>query len=767
MLVNELKKAVSYEVYKKYLTEIKEKGHVECPFPEHDDQNPSFRISEKNGEYFWICSCGRGDCADFLQRINGYSFLEAKKELESIANVMPKDNYQKKTVQKKKEYDAKFLYSKSSLNNDDLDLIKKYFIGQRKIVGFSDDLIKRAKLKVNRYRDRISIVYPVVNIQKEIVQIGTIEVDRQGRKIGKKTLGIAEGDRCFYIEGKSGRAWICEGIEDAFTLMINKKESLSDSFIVTNSANNFNKLSNFLIHYKNKYLILDNDKNNTSIELSEVLCEHGVIRKINRHGEAKDANEALCKGILDKWLKELVTVEYKQVVKIINSNDKIERKLREFNIGWLPNKLCNYIKFLSERTDADDALLASSVISCASAFAKHNLFIPQGDFGFFQKLYCNLWFLNISTSGTFKSTSLNKGFAIAYEHDKSLIQQLKELKKDNSIKKEDLEIEERNITTKLTLFPPKITPEFMLDYLAAGHAGVMIFQEFGHYLKEFEKSHNLNLKGIFTDFYDVPEFYSYGTVGKGYKTCEHPYFSICAVSTVDTIKENLTKDDFKNGFANRFLFFFPQNLKNRYYPPALPDPSQKLKKYGDSKEVKIFKDVLASYENYFKSFKLNEIQKQYGDDLKEIYDYVYDRTNEAESDLIHPFLKRWLPAQLKLSMIFQTFTDDSDVISLQALESAKKVLYYAIDSTFHLINNEFEDSEHIKKRNKVLRYLEKKGGEVTWSELISSKQLQGGSKDYLYIVENLVEIEAIELREGSLKEGHRTNLKIKLKEAAK
>lgn len=48
--------------------------HQPCPFPDHDDANPSFRI---HGDR-WICSCGHGDEADAVMRVMGLGFREAK-----------------------------------------------------------------------------------------------------------------------------------------------------------------------------------------------------------------------------------------------------------------------------------------------------------------------------------------------------------------------------------------------------------------------------------------------------------------------------------------------------------------------------------------------------------------------------------------------------------------------------------------------------------------------------------------------------------------
>lgn len=47
--------------------------HQRCPFPDHDDKDPSFRI---NGTRF-ICSCGNGDIIDAISRYTGLEYRGA------------------------------------------------------------------------------------------------------------------------------------------------------------------------------------------------------------------------------------------------------------------------------------------------------------------------------------------------------------------------------------------------------------------------------------------------------------------------------------------------------------------------------------------------------------------------------------------------------------------------------------------------------------------------------------------------------------------
>lgn len=56
-----------------------------CPF--HDDKNPSFSISKDKPLWFCHSGCGGGDWINYLERRNGYSFIDAFKYLANAAGI--------------------------------------------------------------------------------------------------------------------------------------------------------------------------------------------------------------------------------------------------------------------------------------------------------------------------------------------------------------------------------------------------------------------------------------------------------------------------------------------------------------------------------------------------------------------------------------------------------------------------------------------------------------------------------------------------------
>lgn len=53
------------------------RDHIKCPFPNHDDRNPSWRWDDTNAKYF--CTCSQGSIIDAVIAMRGGDFAEASK----------------------------------------------------------------------------------------------------------------------------------------------------------------------------------------------------------------------------------------------------------------------------------------------------------------------------------------------------------------------------------------------------------------------------------------------------------------------------------------------------------------------------------------------------------------------------------------------------------------------------------------------------------------------------------------------------------------
>ena len=73
---------------------------VRCPFPDHEDRNPSFRIDPPAGR--WFCTCGNGDVFDLVMRKKGGTFADARRFVESVCGVSTPKRSQRKASPKKR-----------------------------------------------------------------------------------------------------------------------------------------------------------------------------------------------------------------------------------------------------------------------------------------------------------------------------------------------------------------------------------------------------------------------------------------------------------------------------------------------------------------------------------------------------------------------------------------------------------------------------------------------------------------------------------------
>jgi len=97
--------------YGGYIKDIssKDQNYCRCPFPDHDDSNPSFSVNLLNG--FYKChGCGNeGDVFDFYKKYHGVDFKTAVSQLAELIGIDPENN--------NSEFD-KILYEYDYLDNN-------------------------------------------------------------------------------------------------------------------------------------------------------------------------------------------------------------------------------------------------------------------------------------------------------------------------------------------------------------------------------------------------------------------------------------------------------------------------------------------------------------------------------------------------------------------------------------------------------------------------------------------------------------------------
>jgi len=102
-----------------------------------------------------------------------------------------------------------------------------------------------------------------------------------------------------------------------------------------------------------------------------------------------------------------------------------------FDLATLPEPIKSYAEELCSQTAAEPIMIVQSILCTISAVIGRKTCIPEGIY--FQRLYGNIWCCTISKSGSFKTTALNKGSAIALKMQKDIQKQIQQLKDASSL----------------------------------------------------------------------------------------------------------------------------------------------------------------------------------------------------------------------------------------------------------------------------------------------------------------------------------------------
>lgn len=454
--------------------------------------------------------------------------------------------------------------------------------------------------------------------------------------------------------------------------------------------------------------------------------------EINRAKQHNGENPAGSGSATDEVDPEELKRRAEAVLKSVEPNAPFEPDM-------LPVLIRDLVNALAEITNADKILITAAIYASISGIIGRRVYMDD----FFQRLFANLYILIINPSGHFKTTGLNLGSNLIYQRARKIQDRVKFLKADlASITGTDKESERdrKALQTEITktesespLLPDKCSVEGFLETLALGPGGALLLSEFGAWLKGMERSYNQGLKQIFTDYYDVPMTRPYKTKSGGLMLIERPYITICGVSTLPWVQENISLDDVNSGFFSRFILWFPPVKK--IIPPALP-PARR-----DNSRIMDLQAELSDILDGIHNDHVMELSPPARALFEQVHNEMYlqfDREGERTKEILSAFLKRWSPYILKFAMINEIIIEPgSRIISPEAIGGALVLVEYAITSTRYLFQNQLGESPHQGKVRVVLEYIAKKQGIIKRADLLASRILEGGAKDYDYVLETL------------------------------
>jgi len=605
-----------------------------------------------------------------------------------------------------------------------------------------------------------SIIVPIFDMNGELRSLQTIAPDGT-----KRFLPGGEKKGNFHIIGSAvdnEPLYITEGYATAVSV----HTATGAATVVAFDASNIESVTEHIkTKHPNSTIIVAGDSDDIGIKkATEAAQKFGCKVVLPQFPEDKrlDANGKPYKDFND--LQQVmgvaeVSLQLQQTVTTTNTEkpQEVLQNVRneddpcgDFDIADLPASLRDYISSLSETTDAHPIMLASATLVSVSAFVKTSVYISKDDY--YQNLYANLWMLCIAKSGHYKTTALNAGAELAFEQQSRVFSVMKELDREIELTSDNtqkLELKDRRLqeSRKNVVLPIRSTAEGLIRHMAQGHCGAIFASEFGAWLQNLAKTHNNDLKGIFTDLYDVPDNWRNLTKTQGDDILEKPFVAIFGCCTVEWLKKTLEEDDVAIGFFARLLIFTP--LHKDTIPAGLPAPTGISRKIAKEKFEAVLRNILADI-GEGRRFTLSQEAKRMFENAdgneglhQQIHIFMQSQDEKAQ-EILAPFTKRWSPYLLKIGMIMQLFYDSkSTEITHQALESASRILLAAMQSTAYLFKRELGESEFQHKCRVIMEFICKRtretGKAVERRVIISSKKLKGGVKEYDSVLNTLID----------------------------
>lgn len=204
-----------------------------------------------------------------------------------------------------------------------------------------------------------------------------------------------------------------------------------------------------------------------------------------------------------------------------------------------------YARTYEEVTDAPVEYLVTALLPTIGAAISTKRWIQWGN----KRIYPNIWVALVGQSTVMrKSTSLEIGA--------SALTWLNRKQPDRHY-----------------ILPTDGSFAGFMECLKVEKNGILKHSEIASLLENMSKGYNLSMKSLFTDFFDVPTFHKIFLKETGEEHIETPIFGIAAGTTLNWLKQNISKNDRESGFLARFLYCF-QNAKERSMPiPRAVDPS--------------------------------------------------------------------------------------------------------------------------------------------------------------------------------------------------
>jgi len=465
----------------------------------------------------------------------------------------------------------------------------------------------------------------------------------------------------------------------------------------------------------------------------------------------------------------------------------------EINTENFPELIKEYVDALMLETGCEKLSAVINTLSLMSSVLQKSLYIPKyasngKNYGYFQKLYPNLWIVEVNKSGQFKTTSQNNAHEVACTIENAISAAKNALSKLIEVLVEKYENQTPFNLNELNGLPLQDLPGNLGDYtghlsVASGKQNDSHFRQTIIEIENFVHGCWANHKGVdVKDFYNLPLHLLNRNIFLPTRT------------TLEALLEHLSVNGggliLSSEFSN-WLAFMSGGMKSLQARSTLTDLydvprryTYATKKEGITSIIEPFisicgaltyssfkkliteEDILSGFLARFLLFTPKPTEQKAlalpeGKDGQKIYaskrnmleylmkvpeeicysldedattwfkkwhqslDSFVEEYSKDKSELIEPFFKRWSPYILKIAMLMQFAQDKSaNSISGISIYNALLVVNSAFESTKWLIYEYITKSKVEDQIDIVMKFIANHKGSCTYAQLSGSHKIK-------------------------------------------
>ncbi|MYL84059.1 DUF3987 domain-containing protein [Desulfovibrio aerotolerans] len=465
----------------------------------------------------------------------------------------------------------------------------------------------------------------------------------------------------------------------------------------------------------------------------------------------------------------------------------------DIDIQYFAPVIKDYIEALMLETGCEKLSAVINTLSLMSAVLQKSLYIPKYatkgiNHGYFQKLYPNLWVLEVNKSGQFKTTSQNNAFEIAYQIEDMALRARGALHTFADVLEKKYHPQAPFTLNDLAGVTLKDLPDQLVDYTeylaeAAGIQGDVTFESTIIDIDKQYHSHLvINEHYQHQDFNCIPlhlykrniflptratlealleilsvdgggviissEFSTWLTALSGGTRGLQIRATLTALYDVPHQYTHSTKTDGTKHIIEPYIsingsltyssfksLITEEDITSGFLARFLlftPKPNEKrapaLPQGQNGQHIHDAKKAMLKYlldSPDEISYRLTDESKQWFEDWHNQLEGLIEAYSKEKSDLIEPFFKRWSPYILKIAMLMQfSLNPSSDEIELKSLYNALRVVECAFKSTKWLIHEVVTKSKTERELESIMKYLADNGGTRTHNEICSSRRIK-------------------------------------------